>query len=121
MARSIVPITSPIDAYPIVPISAGSLNLAFAAADPVNKNAAEFGSHDALMIIALNAGGAATLSIDSALNAQNRLGDIESYAIGGGITSIFIARRDGWRQPDGTLHFEADSAAVFFAIVPLTT
>jgi hypothetical protein len=105
--------------YPILPVTADSLDLAMTAADVANKNQFAAGGND--LLIAQNSGASPyTFSVTSVADEKKRTGDVSAYSLGAGELAIlgpFPAA--GWMQPDGMIYLEANNAAVKFAIIAI--
>lgn len=107
--------------YPTLQPAANALDFAVVAADVGNKNSTAFGSNSRMLLMWINTDGAVarTVTISSVVDTFNRTGDITNYSapavnvIGG----MIVDR--GWMQSDGNLYYEANNAAVKFAVIPL--
>jgi hypothetical protein len=91
-----------------------------AAADVANGNAAAHNGKT--LLIAQNTGGATHhVTVTSASDPYNRVGDIAADAVLAGAVKIYGPfPSNGWKQStDGNLYFAADDASVKFTIVPL--
>lgn len=119
MPRQTIAKSTGVGSYPTLPLVANSADLTLTAADAVNKSQATFGSAGALLVFAINthATDAQDVTIESAPDTLNREGDITDYSIAAGEVFWFIARRNGWRQADGMLYFDASNAAVKFGVI----
>ena len=118
--------------YPVLQPGAGSLALGFQAADASNFNYTPLVSGKTVLF-AMNTGASAyTVTVHSIKDAQNRTGDITSYSLAAitgttpviALLGIFTNTPVGWLTPtDGTspagLWFDANNAAVLFAVVTL--
>lgn len=120
MPRTVINTETPLASYPVFPIAADSADITLVAADVVNKNRAAYGTATRLLVLARNTdGGAQTVTFTSVADGLNRTGDITAYSIGAGEFAAFVFERNGWRQADGNLYFEASNVAVTFAVIPL--
>lgn len=93
--------------------------LTFTAADVTNKE--EVVLTDREILIARNTHGSTTynVTITSVADAYGRVGNV-TKAIAAGAFAIFgPIKSAGWQQSNGKLYFEADNAAVTFAVVRL--
>jgi hypothetical protein len=119
MARVVLPVTNPPGKYPVVPLAALSADITWTAADVVNKEQVALTGRE--IVLAWNTdAGAQTVTINSSPDPQSRTADIAAYSIGAGLISGFGPfPLEGWAQGDGTLHLEASSANVKFAVLRL--
>jgi hypothetical protein len=129
------PIAGP---YPALPVGAGSLDLVFTAADPVNGNyfvADQFSYNSSApgIVPAGSIGGDYILVWNTDTNPHNfglasvpvngRSGDVgggltPSYVVGAGVVSAFkLSQLAGWQDAFSNVLFKADSALVKFAIL----
>ena len=121
MARTALTKYTALGAFPSLPLGATTADLTLAAADTVNKNQCAATGND--LIIAYNSGVSAyTVTVTSAAAANTkRTGDITTYSVAAGAISVFGPfSKNGWMQTDGNLYFEANNAAVKFAVVALS-
>ena len=106
-----------------LPISAGTQTLTPVAADVTNK--AKFTVTGKEILVVINTDVAAhTVTINSVADARGRTGDITAYSIAAGSTvpKLFAfgpVLLEGWKQTDGFVYLEADSALVFYGIIRL--
>lgn len=110
------PIVGP---YPVVPVAAASLDLAFTAVDAVNGN--YFVADPLLLNLAQGSVGGDVLLVDNptagALTItftsqplNGRSGDIASYSVGAGVTSAFkYSQLVGWADVSGNVYFLAQA------------
>ncbi|MCL4528670.1 MAG: hypothetical protein M1282_04580 [Chloroflexi bacterium] len=120
MARTALTKYTALGAFPSLPLGALAADLTMAAADITNKNSCVATGND--LIIAYNSGlSPYTVTITSAASPNTkRTGDITTYSIAAGAISVFGPfSKNGWMQTDGNLYFEANNAAVKFAVVAL--
>jgi len=105
--------------FPSLPVTALSLNLTMTAADAANKNQFAPSGHD--LILAWNSGASPrTVTLTSAVNPQNRTGDITTYALAAGeIAALGPIGTLGWVQADGYVYLEASNAEVKFGVIIL--
>jgi len=99
--------------------SAGAADLTMTAADVANKESVTMTGNE--LVIAHNTGvGAQTVTVSSVVDDQGRTGDISTYSLAADDYAVFGPfGTEGWRQSDGALYFEADSADVKFGVVKL--
>lgn len=121
MARTSITKQIPKGPYPTLPLSANSADVTMTAADVSNKNQAICGERD--LLIAQNTGGVAyTVTISSYPDSLGRSGDITTYQLDAGDIAVFGPfQSPGWRQADSYLYFEANNAAVKFAVLDLSS
>lgn len=103
------------------PYADDALTVAMTAADPTNDHAADF--FEGMMLLAINTHATTpyNVTVTSAPDSHGRTNDLVESAIAAGQILIFGPfTRDGWRQTDGSLYFEADNAAVKFAVIDPT-
>lgn len=118
MPRTAVTKTPLVGPYPALPVTATSLDVAFAAADVGNSNQFVASGNDLLLV--WNSGGSPyTFTVNSVADGQNRTGDITTYSVAAGVISAIRLQNTGWRQTDGNIYIAASNAAVKFAVIPL--
>ena len=119
MGRTTLTRTTPLGAYPSLPVAADALDITLTAADTTNNN--QIVLDGPMLIIAHNSGASArTLTLTSANDLQKRTGDITAYSIGAGEVACFkIDNQSGWRQSDGFLYLAANHAEVKIGAVRL--
>lgn len=132
MARTLVAAATnvPTGAYPALQPGAGTLALAFQAADVANKNYTPLVNGKTLLF-AMNTGAAPyTVTVSSVADSFKRTGDITAYSLAAitGTTPVIVPlgvfSSAGWLTPTGGgtptgLWFEASNAAVLFAVLTL--
>lgn len=119
MARTTLTRTTPLGPYPTLPPAANSLDAVMTAADTVNFNQFTFDGPGLLMVQNIGAG-AHTFTLTSAVDAQNRSGDITAYSIAADEVCVFaFTQTTGWRQTDGFLYLAGDHAEVKFGFIRL--
>ena len=118
-ARTTISRTTPLGPYPSLPVSANTLDCTMAAADTTNNN--QFTLDGPVMIIAQNTDSVdRTITFTSAVDAQNRSGDISAYTLSADEIAVFkVDQVNGWRQTDGFFYLQASNAAVKFCVVRL--
>lgn len=118
MARTTLVKTTAKGPFPVLPVAAGGLDVTMAAADVVNKNQFLPSGND--LVIMQNSGATPyTVTINSAPDAQNRSGDVETYSLDAGDICGFLVKTNGWVQTDGNVYLEASNAAVKFGVISL--
>lgn len=120
MPRATIARTTLIPAYPTLPVTANSADLAFAATNGLsgsNGNQTPFGNFNEMILIAHNSDGANpyTITITSKADQLNRTGDIGPYTMQANEYAVFTVKRDGFRQSDGNLYYESNNAAITIA------
>jgi hypothetical protein len=116
MARKQIPIIVPLGPYPALPVTATSLNFVFTTADSVNFDQFNFTGRE-LIIIRNSTGGALTVTLESAVDPQTRLGDITTYSIGAGLFSIFwVGNIVGWNNA-GQFFLRSSASTMDYAVV----
>lgn len=117
MARTALTVQETPGRFPALPITADAADLAWTAADNVNKNSFALTGREIILVRNDNAG-AQEITISSVVDAYNREGDIEAYSVGIGEYAMFgPIPLDGFRQSDGLCYLEAAVADVYFAII----
>lgn len=121
MARLALTVQEPPSAYPTLPLAANDADVTFTAAGADFADGASFAMTGREILLVRNpTGGALTVSIDSVADSRRRTGDVTAYSIGAGeIAAFWINRTEGWRQSDGTLHFEGSATGLEFAVIRL--
>lgn len=118
MARTTLTKTAVKGPFPALPIGASGLVVTLTAADVANKNQFLPSGND--LLIMQNSGAAPyTVTITSAVDAQNRTGDIATYSLAAGDVCAFLVKSSGWVQADGYVYLEASNASVKFGVVAL--
>lgn len=119
MARTVLVKTTAKGSYPALQPAADALDVTMAAADVANKNSFLPSGND--LIIAQNSGASPyTVTLTSAVDPQNRTGDITTYSLAAGdIAVLGPVKTMGWVQADGYVYLEASNASVKFGIVAL--
>jgi len=119
MSRTAITPQSPPGPYPSLPLGAGAADVTFTAADAVNFN--NFVSTGRELLLVNNPSGSAyTVTVHSVADPLGRTGDITTYSVGAGKTSMlgpFL--QPGWLQSDGTVWVDASNAALLLAVVRL--
>ncbi len=104
--------------YPTLPIGANGLVVTLAAADVANKNQFLPSGND--LVVMQNSGASPyTVTITSAVDPQNRTGDVTTYSLAAGDVCVFLVKTTGWVQADGYVYLEANNASVKFGVVAL--
>lgn len=123
MARTALPVTTPLGPYPDLPLSANALDFTFTAADTTNGNQFPITGREILLVRNTNATTAQTFTIVSAKDERKRTGDIQNYSLGPGEFAAFsFFGRDalqGWRQTDKMVYLDTASADIQFAVLRL--
>ena len=123
MARNTLTKVVPVGPYPALQPAANSLDLTFTAADvsgdPIKEQFVPSGN-DLLLVWNKHATLAKTFTITSATDDKSRTGDITAYSLGAlEIASFWFKKQTGWRQTDGYVYIEGESADIFFCVVQL--
>lgn len=119
MARQTLTKIVPKGPYPTLPVAADSLDIAFTAADTVNKEQWVPSGNDLLLIWNTSTTTAYTFSLTSVPDDKNRTGDVSGYSLAAGEIAAFRIKKPGWTQSDGRIYLEASNAAVKFAVLQL--
>lgn len=119
MARTTIAKTTPLGAYPALPLVADSADVnmqASTGASGTSGNQIAFSSASRLYILAQNthASSPYTVTITSKVDGYNRTGDITTYSLAAGDIALFVVEGAGWKQGDGYVYLEATNAAVKF-------
>ncbi len=114
MARTNLTVTAAPGSYAANPVA-----LAMAAADVANKN--QFTASDNDLLVIHNTGVAShTVTVTSVADPYGRTRDIAAFSVGAGVYAVYGPMRlTGWKQADGKIYVEADSAEVKFGVVAL--
>jgi len=123
MARNTLAKIIPVGPYPVLQPTANSLDLTFTAADvagdPIKEQFVPSGK-DLLLVWNKHATLARTFTITSKADDRNRTGDIVAYSLGvGEIAAFYFKEQMGWRQSDGYVYIEGESADIFFCVLQL--
>lgn len=119
MARATLTRTTPLGPYPSLQPAANALDVTMTAADTSNLN--QILLDGPVIVLAQNTGGVAyTVTITSAVDPQNRTGDITTYSIDAGdIVALKLDQVAGWKQTDGYLYLQASNVAVKLGAIRL--
>lgn len=120
MGRATLTRTTPLGAYPSLPVAANALDCVMTAADVANKN--QILLDGPVYVIAQNTDTVdRTITITGAPDPQKRSVDIGPYTLSADDIAIFhIDQVAGWVQTDGFLYLEASNAAVKLGAVRKT-
>lgn len=126
MARVLVAAQTTPGSYPALQPTAGSLALAWQAADATNFQYTPL-TNGKTYLLAMNTDSAAhTVTISSVADAPfNRTGDITAYSLAAITGSTPVVAQfgpfssAGWSQAGAQLWFQANNAAVLFAVITL--
>lgn len=121
MARNTLTKITPVGPYPTLPVAANALDLTFTAADvsgdPIKEQFVPSGK-DLLLVWNKHATLARTFTITSKADDRNRTGDIAAFSLGvGEIAAFYFKDQVGWRQNDGFVYIEGESADIFFCVL----
>lgn len=99
--------------------AANSLDLAMVAADVANGNKFTLSGHEVLLAQNTHASTAYTVTLTSVADHEGRSQDVTAYQLDAGdlVLFSFVGGTEGWKQPDGTVHVQANNAAVKFAVI----
>jgi hypothetical protein len=120
MPRTTITRTTPLGPYPTLQPAVDSLDCVMTACDVANGN--QFVLDGPVLLILQNTDGASarTVTLTSAVDGQNRSGDVTAYSLGIGEIAVFkVDQVMGWRQTDGMFYLAASNVAVKFGIVRL--
>lgn len=118
MARQTLAKQSPIGPYPVLPVTAGSLDVNFTTAIVADKEQFVPGN-DTLVLVKNAAVAAKTVTFTSRADDKNRTGDVTAYSIGAGKTAMFRFKKPGWMQSDGKIYMQAESIDISYAVIQL--
>ncbi len=120
MARTALTPVTPLGPYPAGgTVSAAALDLAFTAADTVNFNSYPAGGNELILVWNTDAA-PHTVTFTSSPDTRQRSADITGYSVGAGVISAFrMSSIDGWRQGDGNIYLQSNSALVKFCVVKI--
>ena len=106
---------------PFGAVTAGDLDVTFAASDSANGNSYTVTGKE--LLLAFNDGTEAlTITIDSTDDAQGRQEDITAYSLAVGDYAAFtggMTTTKGWQQSGGTIHVDTSSNDVKVAVLVL--
>lgn len=105
--------------YPVLPVTALSLDVTYVAGDNVNGN--EFtGTGREVLLVRNTAGGAGTFTLTSSANDLRRLGTITAYSVGAGLVSAFwFGNLAGWDQGAGKIYIDVSAATMTLVVLRL--
>lgn len=120
MARIEVTPQSTPGSAPSLPLSAGSADFTWQAADQANDGNDTPHTGREILLVRNDNAGAQTVTIHSIADPYNREGDITAYSMAAGDYAVFGPFQSAaWRQSDGKLWFNGSAADVFFAVLRL--
>ncbi len=125
MARTAITVQQPATILPFFnpSVSATAADLVWTAATGSSGSSGNQCVYtDKLLVLAINTHASTdyTVTFTSRADSHGRSGDVTSYQVlHANTVSAFMFVADGWRQNDGNLYFEANNAAVKFAIIQL--
>ena len=106
---------------PFEAVTAGDLDITFAASDGTGGNSYTCTGKE--LLIAFNDGTAAlTMTIDSVDDEKGRQDDITTYSLAVGdyaAVSVGMTTSKGWQQSGGTINVDTSSADVLLAVLVL--
>lgn len=119
MARTVINPQTFIGSYPTLPISAGGADITFTAnSDPTDRYAVLVNSKTLVLVYNSDVS-SHTITIGSAPDSLNRLGDIAAYAVAAGKISVFGPfQTAGWAN-SGNLNIDVSDAHLLIAIITL--
>jgi hypothetical protein len=118
MGKATINKTTLIGPYPVLPVTADSLDLSLQACDVGNGN--QFVASGKDLLIVQNSGAAPyTFTVTSVADAQKRTGDVTTYSLAAGDVAVLLLQNDGWRQSDGYIYIAGSNIAVKFALIAL--
>lgn len=114
MPRTTLPKTSSPSPDPVAGVA-----VTLTAADVTNLNQFPWTGRE--VVVAQNTDTAAhTITITSVADERGRLGSISNEAIAAGVVRVYGPfSAQGWRQTDGNVYLQADSALVKFGVIVL--
>jgi hypothetical protein len=99
---------------------AGLADFTLTAANVSDKNMCVASNNDLIIAYNSDVTNPYTVTISSVADTFGRTGDITSYSLAAGDYVAFGPFRNvGWKQSDGKLYFEANNAAIKFAVIAL--
>jgi len=116
MPRATQPVIIPKGPFPVLPVTALSLDFVFTVADNVNFDEFTFTGRE-LILVYNPTGGALTFTLESVADPQTRVGDVTTYSVGAGLFSCFWAGSlVGWNNA-GKFYLKGSAATIKFAII----
>ncbi len=119
MASLLLTVQDIIGGYPVTPLTAEAADFVWTTAGADFADGAHFPHTGKEIILVRNDNvGAQTVTINSSVTAENRLGNITTYSVGIGEYVMFGPFPvHGWRQTTGFMTIAASATDVFFAII----
>lgn len=120
MARTAISIQTPVT--PFGAVTAGDLDITFAAGDAANGN--YFTCTGKELLLAYNSDGANPyyITIDSVDDEKGRQEDITEYSLAAGdyvAITVGMTNQKGWKQTNGQIYVNVENAAVELAVLRL--
>jgi hypothetical protein len=107
--------------YPVLPLTALSLDFVFTAAGAAFADGAEFTLTGKEVVLVGGGVAGGTVTVTSVADPYGRTGNIAAYAIGAGLFSVLPQfPLTGWKSATGKLHMAASIATMTFAVLRLT-
>jgi len=118
MARTILPITIVVGAYPTLQPAVNTLDVTETAADTGNLNMFKCTGKEILLVHNSDAVNPYTFTVTSVVDKWNRTGDITAYSLAATeIASWGPVELAGWRQADGYIYLQGSNAAILFSVL----
>ena len=108
---------TPVGPYPTA-VGSGALTISSTAADTTNGNSTVLSGHEVLCATNSSGSTAYTITINSVADQYGRTSDITAYSIALNTTACFsfLGGVTGWKQSDGTVHFQCSNALILFTV-----
>jgi hypothetical protein len=120
MARTNIAAQTLPGAYPVLPVTADSVDLTVVPADVANGNETAL-VNDRTIVFCDNTGASPrTITFTSVADTLNRTGDITAYTVGAGQQAIWGPFKTvGWAQSGGKLWIDGAHAELVLAVITL--
>jgi hypothetical protein len=117
MARKQIPVVTPLGPYPGT-VAANVLDAVFTTADSVNFDQFNLTGRE-LIIIRNSTAGALTVTLESTVDPQGRLGDITAYSLAAGEFGLFWAGAlPGWNNA-GQFFLRSSASTMDYLVVKI--
>lgn len=116
MGRKQIPVITPLGPYPTIPVAVNTLDFVFTTADSVNFDQFVFTGRE-LIVVRNSTAGALTFTLESAVDPQNRVGDITAFSLAAGEFGVFwCGNMVGWNN-GGQFFLRSSASTIDYAII----
>lgn len=120
MARQTLTKQTSLGSYPTLPVAANAADLVWTAANATDKEEIVPSGNDLILVWNTDAANPYTVTFTSVKDEKNRTGDIGAYTLQANEIAAFGPfKQPGWTQTNGKMYFEANNAAIKYAVIAL--